>query len=104
MARVEYDSEKRPNRVILGYRKHSGTLYVVYPVVHEGVSFELSPALFAFQGTAANQVPTDTIPAPLRTALEAHAGEVLQHVLIEGEDSSDAMPRVQIELDEARRR
>lgn len=105
MARVEYDPENRPNRVILGYRRHSGTLYVVYPVSNEEGISELSPASFAFQGSADNQVPVDSIPVGLRTALEAHAGEVLQAALIELEEeaAATALPRVS-GMDEARRR
>lgn len=103
MARVEYDPKNRPNRVILGYRRHAGTTYVVYPVTNDGGISELQPAAFAFQGDAQTQVSVNSIPEGLRSALEAQAGEVLHHALIELEESLGALPRVS-GMDEARRR
>lgn len=87
MARVEHDPEGRPQRLILGYRRHSGTLYVVYPVSNEEGTSELLAATFAFLGNAQNPVPVDSIPKKMLDALQARAEEVLQHVLFETEES-----------------
>lgn len=90
MARVEYDRADNPNRVILGRRRDSDTLYLVFPVERSSASrFMVCSAKLAFRDNLSNRVAVSSLPRSDVEAMERHAISVLAEALGQTEQSHE---------------
>lgn len=86
MARVEYDRADHPNRVILGRRRTSDTIYLVFPVERTDASgYRVRSARFAFRNGLGNRVSVSSLPRGDVEAMERQASLVLAEALGESE-------------------